>query len=181
MPTLIMVRTSLGLGVDGAAPAHDDHDQNEADADLRLSSRYPTDVKGALTSISPSHYRATSTFTSDYVTTPLKLEPSSSMTGSRHGYTHSRMQSVNNHDHDKAESIPAYDFSETGTGFRPEKMTAPTELKYDPSVTLASLTPNRSYSEAGPNEIGASSSRSQYYNNEKLQPVRYPFRVGDAV
>ncbi|KAE9395354.1 hypothetical protein BT96DRAFT_997754 [Gymnopus androsaceus JB14] len=169
VPTLIMVRTALGLGIDGAPPPQDE--ETELEAELRPSSRYPTDVKGKL----PSSYPGTSTFVSEYASTPLKLETStlgSSERPTAYGYNHVRTMSENP---DQTES-PAYDYRETGTGFRPEKMLS--ELKYEPPV---SLTPNRSISEAGPAEIPSSSSRNQYYSNEKLQPVRHSYQRDDAV
>ncbi|KAJ3919780.1 hypothetical protein F5877DRAFT_66304 [Lentinula edodes] len=112
VPTLIMVRTSLDLGVESGTPAHRD-EETELENEFRPA-RYPTDIKEPIASTGGSSYQATSTFPSDH---------KASM------------------DETRQTESPAYDYRETGTGFRPEKMQ--TELRYEPQTVSASEPPLR--------------------------------------
>ncbi|KAJ3882884.1 hypothetical protein F5051DRAFT_246196 [Lentinula edodes] len=164
VPTLIMVRTSLDLGVESGTPAHRD-EETELENEFRPA-RYPTDIKEPIASTGGSSYQATSTFPSEYATTPLRLE-SPTVTSYRLNNSHKASM-----DETRQTESPAYDYRETGTGFRPEKMQ--TELRYEPQTVSASV--STSYADLD----GPSSSRNHHFDHEKLQPLRYSFQNDDA-
>ncbi|KAJ3712691.1 hypothetical protein C8R42DRAFT_727850 [Lentinula raphanica] len=162
VPTLIMVRTSLGLGVEGGTPAQRD-EETELEDDFRRD-RYPTDTKNPITSTGGSSYRPTSTFPSEYATTPLRLESPTFM---------HRAQTPSSVDETKRmhSTAPAYDYRESGPGFRPEKMQ--TELRYEPQMTSTSSMRGSSFGEVND---PSSPSGNNGFDREKLEPLRYSFQ-----
>ncbi|KAF9064816.1 hypothetical protein BDP27DRAFT_1366934 [Rhodocollybia butyracea] len=144
VPTLIMVRTLLGLGV-GGSPHRSVEAEAEVDGDLEPPTLRYTDVKRKWSN-------ATSSFPSESAASP-----------SRYTYVHDDL-------HGTLVcgplEIPAYHCErESDTGYQSEKQQI--ELRYEPQEASVPTT------SVGTVKPPSSSSKQQHFDIKKLQPLRY--------
>ncbi|KIK54157.1 hypothetical protein GYMLUDRAFT_917613 [Collybiopsis luxurians FD-317 M1] len=172
-PTLIMVRTSLGLGVDGRSP-HQDTGVELGNA--FSSTRVISDVKDTIHSSASSPYQPTFTLPSDYLSTPLQ-SPRSVHSGGGSIYSsnigHGNFQTMSLTNTGTEGTKPSYDKHTEmadGTGFRPEKMFA--ELRPPPSLQ-STPTQTLFYSGNGTSSEPSSSRSAHFKDSDRLQPLRY--------